>query len=87
VPVRSHLSTVAAISAADLKDAHTIRVMFDGTTDASIAPGDKRLFIADQGWNCVGEAASAIWWAVHQASRTTFSSLEKFNWSIVSEGS
>ncbi len=40
------LSTAAADLAADLKDALTFRTTFDGTTNASIALGDKRLFMA-----------------------------------------
>ena len=40
------LSTATANLAADLKDALTFRATFDGTTDASIALGDKRLFVA-----------------------------------------
>jgi hypothetical protein len=38
------LSMAAADLAADLKDALTFRATFDGTTDASVALGDKRLF-------------------------------------------
>ena len=40
------LSTAAADFAADLKAALTFRATFDGTTDASVALGDKRLFVA-----------------------------------------
>src|SRR5438067_13206417 len=40
------LSTVATNLAADLKHALTLRASFDGTTDASVALGDKRLFMA-----------------------------------------
>src|SRR2546425_8842103 len=40
------LSTAAVDLASDLKDALTFRATFDGTTDASVALGDKRLFVA-----------------------------------------
>ena len=40
------LSTATADLAADLKDALTFRATFDGTTNASTALGDKRLFMA-----------------------------------------
>jgi hypothetical protein len=40
------LSTVAANLAADLQGALTFRATFDGTTDARVALGDKRLFMA-----------------------------------------
>ena len=39
------LSATAAL-AADLKEALTFRATFDGTTDASVALGDNRLFMA-----------------------------------------
>ena len=40
------LSTAAVDLASDLKDALTFQAAFDGTTDASVALGDKRLFVA-----------------------------------------
>jgi hypothetical protein len=40
------LSTATADLAADLKDALTFRATFDGSTNASTALGDKRLFMA-----------------------------------------
>src|SRR5437667_7703680 len=40
------LSTAAVDLASDLKDALTFHAAFHGTTDASVALGDKRLFVA-----------------------------------------
>jgi hypothetical protein len=41
-----NLSIAAADLATDLKNALTFHATFDGTTDASVALGDKRLFVA-----------------------------------------